>query len=129
MALLAEHIPEDGGKFVGLIGQSHVGAALDEGVFGLAGGGNAREVAFHVGGKDRHAGVRKPFRQDLQGDGLAGAGRARHQPVTIAEFEIEHFVFAALADDDRMLGRRDGSGRCAPSALLCAAFSPAVSTP
>ena len=45
--------------------------------------GQAREVALHVGEKDRNAGVRKSFGQDLQRNGLAGTGRTGDQPLEV----------------------------------------------
>jgi hypothetical protein len=37
----------------------------------IAGHGDARKVAFHVGGEHRHAGARQPLGQRLQRDRLA----------------------------------------------------------
>ena len=77
--------------------------ALDEGVLGFADRGDAGEVALDVGGEHRNAGAREAFGQHLQRHGLAGAGRAGDQAVPVAEFQIENFVFAALADDDAVV--------------------------
>ena len=79
--------------------------ALHQRFLGLARGADAGEIALDVGGEHRHAGLRKAFGQHLQRDGLAGAGRAGDQPVAVAEPQIEHFVFAALADDDAVFGQ------------------------
>ena len=50
-----------------------------------AGGGDARQIAFDVGEKHRHADPREMVGEHLQRHGLAGAGRAGDQPVTIRE--------------------------------------------
>ena len=87
MALLSEHVPEHHGKLVGLIRESHVGCALHEGFLGLARGGNPRQVAFDVGGKNRNAGAREAFHQNLQCHRLAGPGGTRDQAMAIAELQ------------------------------------------
>ncbi len=86
MSLFAQQIPEDHGKrFVAVIVEADLpGALLQERLRG-AGCGKSGKVAFHIGGKDRHALRRKPFRDDLQGDGLARPGRAGDQAMTIGE--------------------------------------------
>ena len=81
-------------------------ARLTSSRLGLAYRRNAGQVAFDVGRENRNAGFRQAFGEHLQCDGLAGAGRPGDQPVPIAEMQIEHFVFAALADDDLALGGR-----------------------
>jgi hypothetical protein len=52
----AEHVPEDGGKLVGLIRQAHRLRPLHQRFLGLARGADAGQIAFDVGGEDRHAG-------------------------------------------------------------------------
>ena len=99
MALFAEQIPENDRKTVGLIDKAQVLGALDEGVLGFAGGGNAGQIAFDVGGKNRNAGARKAFGQNLQGDGFAGAGRAGNQAMPVGQMQIEVFGLAAFADE------------------------------
>ncbi len=51
----------------------------------LAGLADAGEVAFDVGGEDRDADAAERLGDDLQGDGLAGAGGAGHQAVAVGE--------------------------------------------
>jgi hypothetical protein len=46
---------------------------------------DAGEIALHVGHEDRHADRRKPVRERLHGDGLAGAGGAGDQAVAIGQ--------------------------------------------
>ncbi len=85
MTLLAEHVPEHGGKFVGLVGEAHVLGALDQRILGLADRGDARQIALDVGGEHRHAGPRQAFSEDLQRNGLAGAGCAGDEAVAIGK--------------------------------------------
>jgi hypothetical protein len=51
---------------------------------GLAGLGQARDVALHVGEKHRHADVREGLGQALQRDGLARAGAPAIRPWRLA---------------------------------------------
>ena len=62
---------------------------------GEPGHGEAGEVALHVGDEGRDAGGRKPFDDALQGDGLAGAGRAGDQAVAVGALELELLRIAA----------------------------------
>ncbi len=85
MALLAENIPERHGKAVWLIGEADLLRALDEGRLGVAGLREAGEIALHIRKEDGGARIGKALGEALQGDGLAAAGRAGNQPVTVAE--------------------------------------------
>ena len=67
------------------------------------------EVALDVGGEDRDAGGGELLGQQLQGLGLAGAGRPRHQPVP-----VEH--------------RRAGSGSGRRTAWSASSISPPSSS-
>ena len=100
MALLAEQVPEDDRKLVGLVGEAEALGARDEGFLGLARLGHARQIALDVGGEHRHAGARQPFRQHLQRDGLAGAGRAGHEAVAVGQRQRQELGLVALADED-----------------------------
>lgn len=66
--------------------------------------GEARQVALNIGQEHRRAGVGKVFRQDLERDCLAGAGRARDQPVLVGVLKQEGLrgavVDATAADKD-----------------------------
>ena len=101
MALLAEHVPEHRREFVGLIVEAEPLGAADQRLLGLADRGNARQVALDVGGKNRNAGARQAFGENLQGDGLAGAGCACDQSMTIGEGQRQQRGFLALADEYR----------------------------
>jgi hypothetical protein len=70
--------------------------------------GDARQVALHVGGEHRHAGVGEGLGHDLQGDGLAGAGRAGHHAVAIGAIQpLGHRPFAK-PDQDFAFADRQG---------------------
>ena len=56
-------------------------------VVGAGRSGNAGEVALDVGGEHRHTTGRKLLGEELEGDGLAGAGGASDEPVTVAHGE------------------------------------------
>ncbi|MNY58639.1 hypothetical protein D3C86_1949990 [compost metagenome] len=63
----------------------HPRNALGDLALGLTGCAQAAQVAFDIRRKHRHAGVTERFGQALQGDGLAGAGGARHQAMTVCQ--------------------------------------------
>ena len=92
------------GKFVGLVVEAEILGALDQRLLGLADRGNARQVALDVGGENRDAGARQAFGENLQGDGLAGAGCAGDQPVTVGKGQRQQRGFLALADEYRAVG-------------------------
>ena len=98
MALLAENIPEHGREFVGLILDADLFRARDQEIARLAGRRDAGEIAFDVGGEHRHAGAREAFGQDLQRDGLSGAGGARDKAVPVGHPQREIFGLLTLAD-------------------------------
>ena len=101
VALFTEHIPQHGRIGARREGRQAdlIQALVDEVLLG-AGDRNAGEVTLDVGGKDRDAGIGEAFGQDLQGDGLAGAGRARDQAVAVGEFQVKIFWLDALADEN-----------------------------
>ncbi|CAH2396121.1 hypothetical protein MES4922_160038 [Mesorhizobium ventifaucium] len=95
MALLAEKIPEDDRKFLEIIGiELDLLGALDQKILCRAHHGDTGQIALNVGAEDRHAGIGETFRQNLQAHGLAGAGRAGDQAVTIAILKQQ--IFGAL---------------------------------
>src|SRR5690606_14929281 len=99
--VLGVEVPEDGGEGLLLvIGQPDVGRALVEEVLWFALGGNAREVALDVGGKNRHARSRESFREHLQRHRLSGARGAGDQPVPVGKLEFEELRLAAFANED-----------------------------
>ena len=66
-----------------------------------AGLADAGQVALHVGHEDRHADPAEALGQGLQRDGLAGAGGAGDQPVTVGQRRQQvAFDVAALGDED-----------------------------
>ena len=80
----------------------------------LAGLGEPRQVALDVGDEDRDAGLRQLTGEHLERLRLAGAGRARDQPVTVQHRQRDlhpHFVeqlpaVHRTADDQRGLVER-----------------------
>ena len=63
------------------------------------------EIAFDIGGENRGSRARKPFRENLQGYGLAGAGGARYQAMAIGERGQQHqvgFVVGLFRDQHRL---------------------------
>ncbi len=101
MPLDAEYVPEHDRELVRLIGEAELLGAGDQRVLGLADLGYARQIALDVGSENRHAGARKTLRQNLQRDGLAGAGRARDQAVPVGKREAQGLrLVAAHADED-----------------------------
>ena len=58
------------------------------------------EIAFDIGGENRGSRARKPFRENLQGYGLAGAGGARDESVPVAERKSQILLNVAFADQN-----------------------------
>ncbi len=104
MALLAEQVPEDRRRgFEAVIVEADLLGALDEEILGLALLRDAGEIALHVGGEDRNAGLAEAFGHDLQGHGLAGAGGAGHQAVAVGHGQEQFFALVALAEKNRVV--------------------------
>ena len=103
MALLAEHVPEHRGKFVGLVIDADLLGALDESILRVADGGDAGEIALDVGSEHGNTGAGKPFREHLQRHGLAGAGRAGHQSMPIGKLQRQIFRLRSLADENPVI--------------------------
>ena len=115
VALFAEQIPEHGRELFGLVGHAQFVGALDERRLGVARRADAAEIALDVGGKDRNAGPRKALGHDLERHRLAGAGRARHQPVAVGQLQGQQFGLMALADQKSAFGDRQFLGHGAGS--------------
>ncbi len=98
MALLAEQIPEQHRKLIGLVVEAHILGALDEIRFGFAARGNPGEIALNIGGEDRNARPGKALGQHLQCHRLAGTGRAGSETMTIGERKREVLIARAFAD-------------------------------
>ncbi|MCY1170766.1 hypothetical protein D9M73_108540 [compost metagenome] len=100
MALFAIEIPELHGR-IGIgpgVVANFLGACGKDVVIlgsGRSGHGEARQIALHIGDEARDSVARKAFDDALDGDGLAGAGRARDQPVAIGALEFELLGIAA----------------------------------
>jgi hypothetical protein len=87
---------------IGIIGDAQFLGAGFQLVGVLEGGaarhGDARKIAFHVGQEHRHPARGKLFGDALQRHRLAGAGRARDQPVPVGPAEPQHLPFAVGAE-------------------------------
>ena len=117
MALLAEDVPEGNrGGIEGEVVELQLLHALGDLGIVLAGLADAGEVALDVGGEDRHADAAEGLSHDLQGDGLAGAGCARHQAVTIGHLRKQKLGVVAGSDEQGLshrLPRRTRASDCA----------------
>src|SRR5262249_43126485 len=101
VTLLAKQIPKQGWKGdIGPVVEPDLFGALDEALLLLARGGNTGKIALDVGGKYRHPGAGKAFGQNLQGDGLAGAGGAGDEAVPVGEPQLQVFRLDAAAEED-----------------------------
>jgi hypothetical protein len=63
---------------------------------------DACQVSFDVSHEDRHADCAEVFRDDLQGHGLPGSGRAGDQPVSIDHLRQKKNLFLTLGDEQRI---------------------------
>ncbi len=100
MALLPEQIPEHDRKLIGLVVEAEALGPADESLLGFAELRNTGEIALDVGGENRDPGPRQALGQDLQRNGLPGAGGTGHQAVPIGQGERQDFRFAALANEN-----------------------------
>ena len=115
MTLLAEQVPEDDGRGHGrVIVQADLFGAFEQLRRGAAGLGQARKVALHVGEEHRDASSREALSQDLQRDGLAGAGGAGDQAVPVREPQGKALRRFARAKKDLAVVDH---ACCAPNAL------------
>jgi hypothetical protein len=84
VSLLAEDVPKRYRSALELEAvELHLLYALSDLGIVLARLADAREVTFDIGGKYGHADAAEGLSHHLQRDGLSGAGRSRHQAVTI----------------------------------------------
>jgi hypothetical protein len=100
MARLAEHVPEDD-RAAGereIVEPELPDPLRDLGVVATR-LGDAREIALHVGEEDRHADRGQLLGQHLQRHGLAGAGGAGDQAVSISHLRQQVEVALALGDE------------------------------
>src|SRR6516165_8442664 len=100
MTLLAKQVPEYDWKFVWLVVEPHTFGARDESILGLAWSGYSGQIALDVGGEYRHALARKLFGQNLQCNGLAGAGRASDQAMAVRQSERQVLRRSAFTQEN-----------------------------
>ena len=111
MTLSPEQVPElHRAGAVAPVGHADVGGARLEDLVrpgrAVAGHRQSGEVALHVGDEGRDADRRQSLDNALQGDGLAGAGGARDQPVAIGALQLERLrIGPAAARPDVDIGR------------------------
>jgi hypothetical protein len=105
VALFAEHVPQRGraGERLGL-GQAALLDGRGQLAFQLARLADAGQVALDVGQEHRHPDLAEAFRQLLQGDGLAGAGGARHETVPVGHRGQQEGLGLALLGDQHRFG-------------------------
>ncbi len=101
MAGLTVEIPEHDGTGLGRVAlDPDLGHTLVELLVGGARHGQARDITLHVGHEHRHAQTREAFCQHHQGDGLAGAGGARHQAMAVTILGQQMNGLLTLADEN-----------------------------
>ncbi len=99
MALFAKDIPEgDGASGEGEAGEAELRDAVLCFWIVSAWHGDAGEVTFDVGCKDRDADAAEGFRHDLQGDSLASTRGARDQSVTVGHRWQQEEFFCRFGD-------------------------------
>ena len=108
MTLLAIQVPEDHRRGARRQGQAHLGRARDQLVAGRADLRNARQVALHVGAKDRHACVGKALGHDLQRHRLAGAGGPGDHAVSVGAVEQQVFRLGCVGLAEEQAGQGVG---------------------
>ena len=113
MPLLAVEVPEDDRRRLAGQGQAHAGGALGE-LGDIASLADAGQVALHVRAEDRNAGVGEALGHDLQGHGLAGAGGAGHDPMTVGALEQQ--VFSGPLEG---LAEEEGGGGVGHAGVSC----------
>ncbi len=102
VALFAEQIPElHRRRVIAPVGHADVGSAGGKGLVHSGGRvarhGEAGEVALHVGHECGDADRRQALDNALQGDGLAGSGRAGNEAVAIGALQFEQLGIGSAA--------------------------------
>ena len=85
-------IPKCDRKIVRRIGDPDILRPLHKVRLRVSGHRDPGEIAFDIGGDYRGPRARKPFRENLQGYGLAGAGGARDESVAVAKRKSQILV-------------------------------------
>ena len=68
---------------------------------------NPGEIAFHIRHENRNAARAEIFRERLQRDGFAGAGRAGDQAMAVRHFRQEIDRLLCLGDENRVVHRHN----------------------
>ncbi len=86
MTGLTGNVPQRDRVGLGFVVQpGHAGDALGDLALRVAGSTEPAQVTFDVGREHRHTGIAEGFCQTLQGNGLAGTGSTRDQPMSVCQ--------------------------------------------
>jgi len=125
MTLLAENVPENRRKPVGLEAEPDIAGPFDDKILGLAEFRDAGEVALDVGRKHRNPGPRKSLGHHLQRNGFSGSGGPGDKTVAVCEPERQPGRLFTLSNEnflvavDRLgIGRRHGIASSRASGVL-----------
>jgi hypothetical protein len=105
VALLPEQVPEHHRRRGRMQLEAHGLGPGQHLVIGGARRRHAAQVALHVGGEHRHAGVGQALGDHLQGDGLAGAGGAGHQAVPVGAVQPQQLEMIGEPDQHAVFRR------------------------
>jgi hypothetical protein len=93
-------IPKCDRKIVRRIGDPDILRPLHKVRLRVSGHRDPGEIAFNIRSENRGSRARKPFRENLQGYGLAGAGGACDESMPVAERKSQILVNVAFADQN-----------------------------
>ena len=113
VSLLAEDVPEAGG--IGLEGEvldAEAADTLPEVLARVAGQTHAGQIALDVAEEDRNAHVGEGLGHHLHRDGLAGAGGAGDDAVTVCHLRKKIEVFLGLCHPYLVIGKHSGPPYC-----------------
>src|ERR1043166_6853943 len=133
MSVSAKHSPEDNGTgFPFEIRNREILGPLHDFWVIAANLAHAGEIPFHVRHENGNATRAKAFRERLQRDRLAGAGRPGDEAVAIRHFRQEKNRFGALRHEDRLVHKRAASLSedvlgVQPRRVACSALAAALS--
>jgi hypothetical protein len=103
-SVLAEHVPKNRRKLVGLEGEAHIAGPLDDKILGFSNFGDAGKVSLDIGREHRNSRPRKPLSHHLQRDSFTGSGSAGNETVAIPERERQPGWLISLSDKNFLCG-------------------------
>src|SRR6476660_8931309 len=104
MTLLAEHVPENRRKLVGLEGEAHIAGPLEDKILGLADFGDAREVSLDIGCEYRDTCPRKSLGHHLQRDSFSGSGSTGDEAMAICKPKRQPGWLFTPSDENFLVG-------------------------